>query len=136
MPKIIQIVFIFYYLNSLGAPVSRTGAQSTGEGEIRTRDTVSRMPPFQGGALGHYATSPLCAGLRFVIKISSHELEILDKLGTSRPIRPLWHASQEIFERYLLSVNGGYLSVRPNINPLTLACHLAVPKIKFHRDSG
>lgn len=29
-----------------------------GEGEIRTLDTLADIPPFQGGALGHYATSP------------------------------------------------------------------------------
>jgi hypothetical protein len=33
-------------------------AQS-GKGEIRTPDTLSSMPPFQGGALDHYATFPL-----------------------------------------------------------------------------
>ncbi len=31
---------------------------SGGESEIRTRDTGEGIPPFQGGALGHYATSP------------------------------------------------------------------------------
>ena len=30
-----------------------------GEREIRTPDTLSDIPPFQGGALGHYATSPV-----------------------------------------------------------------------------
>ena len=29
-----------------------------GGGEIRTLDQVSPMPPFQGGALDHYATPP------------------------------------------------------------------------------
>ncbi len=29
-----------------------------GEGGIRTPDTLADIPPFQGGALGHYATSP------------------------------------------------------------------------------
>lgn len=29
-----------------------------GEREIRTPDTLTDIPPFQGGALGHYATSP------------------------------------------------------------------------------
>ncbi len=31
-----------------------------GGGEIRTLDGVSPMPPFQGGALDHYATPPCC----------------------------------------------------------------------------
>jgi hypothetical protein len=31
-----------------------------GGGEIRTLDTLSGMPPFQGGALDHYATPPYC----------------------------------------------------------------------------
>ena len=31
---------------------------SGGEGGIRTLDTLAGKPPFQGGALGLYATSP------------------------------------------------------------------------------
>ena len=33
-------------------------AGKNGEGGIRTLDTLTGIPPFQGGALGHYATSP------------------------------------------------------------------------------
>jgi hypothetical protein len=29
-----------------------------GDGEIRTLEGVTPLPPFQGGALDHYATSP------------------------------------------------------------------------------
>ena len=34
-----------------------------GEGEIRTPDTVARMPHFECGAFNHSATSPGCEGL-------------------------------------------------------------------------
>ena len=33
-------------------------ADSSGDGGIRTPETLSSLPPFQGGALDHYATSP------------------------------------------------------------------------------
>jgi hypothetical protein len=33
-----------------------------GEGEIRTPDTVARMPHFECGAFNHSATSPGCEG--------------------------------------------------------------------------
>ena len=33
-------------------------ARCGGEGGIRTLETFYSLPPFQGGALGHYATSP------------------------------------------------------------------------------
>ena len=35
-----------------------------GEGEIRTPDTVARMPHFECGAFNHSATSPGCEGLK------------------------------------------------------------------------
>jgi hypothetical protein len=34
-----------------------------GEGEIRTPDTVARMPHFECGAFNHSATSPGCEGV-------------------------------------------------------------------------
>jgi hypothetical protein len=41
----------------------RLEVDSGGEGEIRTPDTVARMPHFECGAFNHSATSPGCEGL-------------------------------------------------------------------------
>src|SRR6185369_14350110 len=53
--------FAFESLRLTQNIVSRRFASSSlfcGGGEIRTLETLSSLPPFQGGALDHYATPP------------------------------------------------------------------------------
>lgn len=37
-----------------------------GGGEIRTLEALSNLPPFQGGALDHYATPPVLMGFNLL----------------------------------------------------------------------
>jgi hypothetical protein len=45
----------------------------SGEGGIRTHDTVSRIQPFQGCSFGHSDTSPKMER-EFTLKLSPHQV--------------------------------------------------------------
>ncbi len=52
---------------SISSQIRQSSPTQSGGGEIRTLETLSSLPPFQGGALDRYATPPLYVGLYFVI---------------------------------------------------------------------